>query len=297
MSLSAQHDADAAPPPARLRILVGSIQDELIERILGILVCLPVTSTALARLPVRSLTFSAGIADLTRAGCRGHVSRSSVAGAPSPRIRRVPRIEKRNVQALEIADIACSQRQVVRISGGREEGIHRPERFAHPAGTSGDASPCLRHHHVDGQHASLEALRQVVPDPQLESCSLAPWIEQLDAAMQLGERDNAHEYLILVNVGQPRNNAFRRHRLRPFRHHVGVQQIAHTPTSRGRSRARCTFNRDPRSGDAAKNSAKLPIRLDRRSHSSAGTTTTVRFPLRVTICGPSARARSIIALK
>lgn len=54
---------------------------------------------------------------------------------------------------------------------------------------------------------------------------------------------------------------------------------------------------EPRRGEAAKNSARVPVRFVLRSHSSAETTTAVLRPLRVMVCGPSDNARSITSLK
>src|SRR6185437_13699758 len=84
--------------------------------------------------------------------------------------------------------------------------------------------------------------------------------------------------------------------LYPFRHDIGVEKEAHKSISRGGSSARSTINPESRSGDAAKNSARLPTRLVLRSHSSAATTTTAVWPLRVMTCGPPVRARSITSL-
>jgi hypothetical protein len=52
----------------------------------------------------------------------------------------------------------------------------------------------------------------------------------------------------------------------------------------------------PLNGELAKNSARLPARLDLRSHSSAETITTVMCPFLVIVCGPLDRARSITSL-
>ena len=55
--------------------------------------------------------------------------------------------------------------------------------------------------------------------------------------------------------------------------------------------------RAPRRGEEAKNSARLPLRSIFRSHSSADTTMAAFRPRRVIVCGPSASAWSITALK
>src|ERR1700680_1065852 len=65
---------------------------------------------------------------------------------------------------------------------------------------------------------------------------------------------------------------------------------------RGGDLLRRTFSPDARSGDPAKNSARLPARLVFRCHSSAPTTIAAVRPLLVMVCGPSEMARSIISL-
>src|SRR5258708_4868833 len=58
-------------------------------------------------------------------------------------------------------------------------------------------------------------------------------------------------------------------RLHPLRNDCGIQKEAHTLTFRGPVLRRLALSLDPRSGEAAKNSARLPERLVFRSHSSA----------------------------
>src|SRR5579859_1417148 len=49
---------------------------------------------------------------------------------------------------------------------------------------------------------------------------------------------------------------------------------------------RLILNPDPRNGEEARNSARLPLRSALRSHSSAATTTAVVRPCLVIFCGP-----------
>src|SRR5262249_7540572 len=118
----------------------------------------------------------------------------------------------------------------------------------------------------------------------------------LDAIAQLGQCHDADEDSIFVRFPKPCDDTGIRFWPGPFRNDVGIQQEAHRSTLRGRSLARLTFNPEPRSGDAAKNSARLPVRLVFRSHSSAATTTTAVRPCRVMVCGPSACAFSTTSL-
>ena len=59
---------------------------------------------------------------------------------------------------------------------------------------------------------------------------------------------------------------------------------------------RSVLNPDRRKGDAAKNSARFPLRRVFRSHSSAATTTAVLRPFRVMVWGPRDRALSRTSL-
>ena len=84
--------------------------------------------------------------------------------------------------------------------------------------------------------------------------------------------------------------------LDPFRNDICIDQKCHRSGSRGLSLIRLTFRSDVRSGDAKKNSARLPLRRTFRSHSSAATTTTAVRRLRVIVCGVPPRARSTTSL-
>src|SRR5688572_12548608 len=113
---------------------------------------------------------------------------------------------------------------------------------------------------------------------------------------QLGKSNDADEYAILVCLGEPRDDAGVGTRLRPLGNDIGVEQKTHRSMGRGRSLLRLAFKPEPRSGEAAKNSARLPVRFALRSHSSAATTTTAFRPLRVIVCGPRDCACSMTSL-
>src|SRR5208282_995320 len=100
-------------------------------------------------------------------------------------------------------------------------------------------------------------------------------------------------------------------RLDPFGNRVCIQEKAHRFRAhdsrahdsrahrlilRGRCLSRRIFRPDSRSGDSAKNSARLPTRFVFRCHSSAPTTTAAVRPFRVMGCGPSDIARSMTSL-
>src|SRR5882724_3748720 len=89
-----------------------------------------------------------------------------------------------------------------------------------------------------------------------------------------------------------------RPRLDPFGSDIGVDQpaSAHKSTSRAPPGERSISRSEPRSGEAAKNSARVPLRPVLRAHSSIATTTTAGRPFLVISCGPSLSARSMTSL-
>ena len=82
----------------------------------------------------------------------------------------------------------------------------------------------------------------------------------------------------------------------PLEHDVVIEEESHRLAGRSRSLERDTLMPEPLSGDTLKKSASDPLRFVICSHSSASTTTAVRRPLRVMVCGPCARALSMTAL-
>src|SRR5471030_3153873 len=100
----------------------------------------------------------------------------------------------------------------------------------------------------------------------------------LHAPTQLGQGDDAKKQEILIGLDEPLNNALVGPWLRPFGNDIGVEQETQSSISPGRSFLGSMYRPESRSGEAAKNSARLPDRLVFRSHSSAETTTAVIRP-------------------
>src|SRR5215469_8731054 len=117
-----------------------------------------------------------------------------------------------------------------------------------------------------------------------------------DSVTQFRKCNNAEEGAILVSAVQPRNHASIGAGLNPLGYDVGIQQKTHRLTLRGRPGMRLSFKPELRRGDAAKKSAKVPLRLVLRSHSSAATTNAVFCPFRVMVWGPLDCARSNTSL-
>src|SRR5579859_6729636 len=82
-----------------------------------------------------------------------------------------------------------------------------------------------------------------------------------------------------------------RARTRPLRYDIRIQREAHKSVRRSLSRLRRTLSPELRRGEAARNSARLPVRFVFRSHSSAATITTALRALRVTIWRPRDNAQ------
>src|SRR5438309_6421682 len=114
--------------------------------------------------------------------------------------------------------------------------------------------------------------------------------------MQFGQRDHAEENSILIDRLHPANHTWIWPRLHPFGNRVGIEKKVHRLIFRRGALSRRTFRFDPRNGDPAKNSARLPARFVFRCHSSAPTTTAAVRPFLVIVCGPSDIARSMISL-
>ena len=135
-----------------------------------------------------------------------------------------------------------------------------------------------------------------MPKPTLKPVAPRSHRHAFYAVTQLSEREHAEKDTILVSFLHPADQARIRARLHPFRNRIGVQKKVHSRIFRGRALSRRTLRFDPRNGDPAKNSAKLPARMVFRCHSSAPTTTAAVRPFRVMVCGPSDMARSMISL-
>src|SRR5581483_9313178 len=115
-------------------------------------------------------------------------------------------------------------------------------------------------------------------------------------AAKLCKRYHIDEDTVLIDLRQPLDHARIRFRACPFGYDVGVEQETHRSVRRRSSLLRPALRPDSLSGEAAKNSARFPLRRVLRSHSSAATITTALRPLRVTICGPCDNAWSITSL-
>src|SRR5271165_762854 len=130
----------------------------------------------------------------------------------------------------------------------------------------------------------------------MQALSFVAGRHALDSVAQLGEGHDAEENAVFVGVCQPGDDAGIGARLHPLGDDVGIEQKAHSSALRTRPRMRSILTPEFLSGEAAKNSARLPLRFVLRSHSSAATTTTAVRPLRVTVWGPWDCALSMTSL-
>ena len=109
--------------------------------------------------------------------------------------------------------------------------------------------------------------------------------------------DDTQEDAILICFSKPPHDVRIRSGLDPLRDYIGIEEEIQSSILRALRLDRLMRTRAPRRGEEAKNSARLPLRSIFRSHSSADTTTAALRPRRVIVCGPSASAWSITALR
>ena len=111
------------------------------------------------------------------------------------------------------------------------------------------------------------------------------WRAQPDSLFRSAIRqgDSAEKQAIFIRIRRPSDHTRVRNRLDPLGNDVRIKQKTHRSTRRIFPLIRFSLRPEPRSGELAKNSARLPLRLVLRSHSSAATITTVVRPLRVIV--------------
>src|SRR5258708_36301395 len=133
-------------------------------------------------------------------------------------------------------------------------------------------------------------------EPILKTFEPAARGHSFDSILQFGEGNHADVDAILIHGCQPSHHAGIGPRFHPFGKNIGIQQKAHNSTLRRRPRRRLMRTPEPRSGAAARKSARVPLRLVFFAHSSAATITAVVRPFLVMVCGPSDCARLITSL-
>src|SRR5215472_606457 len=183
----------------------------------------------------------------------------------------------------KVFDITCHQCKTMRLGYGSDESIHSAERQAGFLASRHDYTPTVSDRTVNSKHTIFESQGQLFNQPLRKPLAPPTNGHQLDSMADLRKRNHTDEYPVLINFSQPRNDVAVRLRLHPFRNYIGIKQKVHSSMARGPLLVRLTLSPEPRSGDAAKNSARLPARLVLRCHSSADTTTTVCLPLRVMV--------------
>jgi plasmid stabilization system protein ParE len=179
---------------------------------------------------------------------------------------------------------------------GRNERIHCMDGAAARLAAGNQPSPLIGNRSVHPDDSPFESQRQLATQPLIEPLSSDAGGQALDAVPQLGEGHDAEEHLVLIDLGEPLDDASVWPRLGPLRDGVRVEQKAHKFDVRSGSLERRSFSPEPRNGEALKKSASDPLRWILRSHSPASTTTAVRRPLRVMVCGPCVRAFSMSSL-
>jgi hypothetical protein len=183
----------------------------------------------------------------------------------------------------------------------REQAVNHRQGPACLGGCAGERTPsfgdCVRH----WQNPAFKPEPQIDCKPGFQSTSQPPWAESFNAAPDFSDRQNAQKEDGLLHLPDPAGNIAVGFRPDELRDDVGVQQkTAHRSISRPKSHSRPRSIPEPRSGDAAKNSTRLPLRASAsvsRANSSAGSTTTASRPCFVTRWGPLSRASRNTSLK
>src|SRR5450759_2145953 len=179
---------------------------------------------------------------------------------PGGAVGRIASVGRRRVQepdtgALDIANIARDQDEVVHQRRGRQEPIHRGDGIRHV-----QTAPEVGHAHINRQYPLGEVAGQ--PLQPLFKCQgrrrvTAP--DQFDAPPDLAQDENTGEQLRFSRVREPGPDpGVRSDTLAELREDVGVDQSAHRD-SRGRSRLNSKSSSDPTSGidaSAALNEAR-----------------------------------------
>ena len=196
---------------------------------------------------------------------------------------------------LKVRGVAGHEREFMDLGRGGIERVDRMDRSAAGFAARHESAPFIGNRSVDPDDSALESQRQIVPEPLIEPPP-APRGQALNAVTQLGERHDAQENLVLLDLRELLDDPCVGLQLRPLGDDVRVEEKAHRPVARSRSFDRGTFTPEPRSGEALKKSAREPLRWVRRSHSSTSTITAVRRPLRVMVWGPRVWAFSMTSL-
>src|SRR6266478_6075379 len=205
---------------------------------------------------------------------------------------------KRDTQPVKIGEIAGRQHEIARQAGGGDQGVHGAEPAANLARSRQQTAADVGDLPVYRHDAPLEARRQLLAKPRVEPSAAAARSQPFDPEADFGEADDAQKDAVLIHFVEPPHHPDIGPRLDPFGNDIGIDQpaSAHKSTSRAPPCARSISRSDPRSGDAAKNSASVPLRPVLRAHSSIATTTTAGRPFLVIACGPSLSARSMTSL-
>lgn len=107
---------------------------------------------------------------------------------------------------------------------------------------------------------------QLLAQPSVKPGLLLPWRQPLEAIANFGNRHHGDMSAVLVGLSESLHYPGIRLGFHRFGNHIGVEQAAHSSTLRMRPGRRRIFTPDPRSGEAGRNSARLPLRAALRSH-------------------------------
>src|SRR6202008_909986 len=207
-----------------------------------------------------------------------------------------PRVQDRLHRTDEVLRIARNDGETVNKRRRRNQRVRRFEGPTCQAALRSQPARKIGDFGIDVEYAACKPGWHRIFKPLIEKALAPSLCHALNAVPHFENGDDTDEKMILIGVCQP---VFDRHvglRLNNLGNHIGIEKKHHNLGSRSRLFSRSNFTPDPRSGDAAKNSARVPTRLVLRPLSPADTTIAFLRPLRVIVCGPSEPARSRTSL-
>jgi hypothetical protein len=134
--------------------------------------------------------------------------------------RRFERIQRRNLEPLEVSHIPCHDREIVRLGGRRDHGVlDAVVRMAVEK-----ARPAAERSRVHGQHV-VRIGDLINPCLDLDRLVRVPVSRDLDAGLQFADRDGGQVKVRIGNGPKPGENGAMRSGPPQFGNHIGVEQI------------------------------------------------------------------------
>ena len=112
------------------------------------------------------------------------------------------------------------------------EGVHGVNGSATRFAARNDPPPFIGDRAIYSCDSPFESQWQLATQPFIETTAPGVDRQALDSVPQLRERDDAEKYLVLIDLGEPFDDARVGSRLRPLRDDVRVEQKGHKSVER-----------------------------------------------------------------